>query len=183
MKKRLLAALAAGIILALTFAAGVFAATNGVNIIINGKKIAPTGFVKDGQVMVPLEELANSLGGAFQWDNESQTATVSLPLNEAPRDNSKSSYVINVNKVTPGISTLAVSGEVTNTSGSKASFIVYGRLFDVCDQELTRTKMESLRPVELAPGETGTFEIYFLDYDKFKDLAKRYEVEVVKFSL
>lgn len=185
MKKRLLTVLVAGIILTLTFAAGVFAATKGVNLVINGKKVGLTGFIKDGQVMVPLEELAHTLGGTFEWSPENETATVNLPMSgELPGNDLKDSYTIKVNKISEGISILTLSGEVTNTSNSKlSSLTVYGKLLDADGQDLTRTYTYSLSPTELAPGETGTFEIIFLDYYKFKDKNARYGIYVQGFSL
>lgn len=185
MKKRLLTVLLIGLILTLTFAAGVFAATHGVNIVINGKKIGLTGFVKDGQVMVPLEGLALTLGGTFEWNPENETAAVNLPkLYEPPGSDLKDSYTIKVNKINEGISILTLSGEVTNTSSSKlTSLTVYGKLLDANGQDLTRTYTYSISPTELAPGETGTFEIIFLDYHKFKDKNARYGIYVQGFSL
>jgi len=179
MKKRLLTVSVIGILLTLTFAAGVFAATKGVNLVINGKKIGLTGFIKDGQVMVPLEELTAAMGGTFEWNPENETATVNLPASNKIPENDLKDCTFKVNTITKGISTLTLAGEVTNTSNSKyVSLTVYGQLLDPQGQVLTRTSAYKISPTELAPGEAGTFEIIFMDYDKFKDNNTGYEYKI-----
>lgn len=184
MKKRLLTVSVIGIFMTASFAAGVFAATKGINILINGQKAGLTAFMKDGRVMVPLDEFTRTLGGTFDWSPENETATVTLPQFDNLTGNpQKDGHTIKNIKVTEGISTLTLSGEVTNTSGSKTSFTVYGQLLDADGQVLTRTTTSSVNPAELGPGETGTFEIIFMDYDKFKDKNARYGIYVQGFSL
>lgn len=185
MRKRLVLLAAMVSLLTLAFAAGVFAATKGVGLVINGKNIGVTGFIRDGQVMVPLEELVNALGGTFEWNSENETAVVSLPLSGEPAGNDlKDNYVIKVNKITEGIKSLTLAGEVTNTGSTRlTSLTVYGKLLDSSGQELTRTYTYPTRPSELNPGETGAFEIIFWDYDNFKDKNARYGIYVQGFSL
>jgi len=181
MRERLIKMLLLGVILTFICTAGVFADTKGVNLIINGQKLEGVGVMIDGQVMVPLETLARAMGGTFEWTPENETAAITLPDLSEPAGNAlKDGYTIKVNKITEGISILTVSGEVTNTSNLKLTALtVYGKLLDADGQELTRTFNTNLKPTELAPGETGTFEVIFMDYNKFKDSNTRYGIYVL----
>lgn len=184
MKKKLLTVSLIGVMLSLAFSAGVFAATKGINIIINGKKAGTTGVIKDGKVMAPLEDLANELGGTFEWNPDNETATVNLPrLNDYVSNDTPNGHTIKNIKVTEGVSTLTISGEVANTSNSRTSFTLYGQLMDAEGKVLTRTATYSVNPAELNPGETGAFEIIFMDYYNFKDQNTKYEIYVQGFSL
>ncbi|MCL6558081.1 MAG: FxLYD domain-containing protein [Firmicutes bacterium] len=180
MKNRLFTVIALTLLLTAAFAAGVFAANKGVNLIINGQKFEGAGVIQDGKVLVPLETIVNALGGVYELSPGMDTATVNFPMGGDLKD----SYTIKVNKITEGISILTVAGEVTNISNSKlTSLTVYGKLLDADGKELTRTFTYSLNPTELAPGQTGTFEMIFLDYYNFKDQNARYGIYVQGFTL
>ncbi|OPY58812.1 MAG: hypothetical protein A4E55_00686 [Pelotomaculum sp. PtaU1.Bin035] len=185
MKRRSIKALVVGLVVMFTFTAGVFADTKGVNVIINGQKLEGAGVDLNGQVMVPLETLTRALGGSFTWSPEDGTANVNLPaLSETSGNDLKDNYSIKVNKITEGLTILTVSGEVTNTSNQKLTTLtVYGKLLDAYGQELTKTPTNSLKPTELNPGETGTFEVIFMDYYKFKDSNAKYGIYVQGFML
>lgn len=185
MTERLIKLLLIGVILSFICTAGVFADTRGINLIINGKKLEGAGVMVDGQVMVPIETLARSMGGTFEWTPESETASVTLPVpNKSTGIDLTDDYMIKVNKIKEGITILTVSGEVTNTSNRKlTSLTVYGKLLNTNSQELTRTYATNLEPTELAPGETGTFEVIFMDYEKYKENNARYGIYVQGFPL
>ncbi|MDF9409112.1 FxLYD domain-containing protein [Pelotomaculum isophthalicicum JI] len=185
MGERLIKLLLIGVILSLACTAGVFADTKGINLIINGQKLEGAGVMVDGQVMVPIETLARSMGGTFEWAPESETASVTLPVPDPKTGiDLTDDYAIKVNKITEGITILTVSGEVINTGNRRLTTLtVYGKLLNTDNQELTRTYSTNLEPTELAPGETGTFEVIFMDYDKFKENNARYGIYVQGFPL
>jgi len=185
MRERSIKMLLIGVVLSLICTAGVYADTKGINLIINGQKLEGAGVMVDGQVMVPLETLARSMGGTFEWTPESETASVTLPvLDKNAGIDLIDDYAIKVNKITEGITILTVSGEVTNTGNRRLTTLtVYGKLLNADNQELTRTYTTKLEPNELAPGETGTFEVIFMDYDKFREDNARYGIYVQGFPL
>jgi len=182
--RRTLVILSLAFALVMAFAAGVKAASS-INLVINGTRHTVSGFIVDGQGMVPLEEITRLLGGTFAWKPEEETAVVNLPVADGPQgDDLQDSCIINVTRITEGLSILTVAGEVTNISNSTLhSLTVHGRLFDAGGAELARTYTYRLNPPELYPGETGTFEIIFLEYDKFRDKNTRYAIYVQGFSL
>ncbi|OPX87523.1 MAG: hypothetical protein A4E54_01637 [Pelotomaculum sp. PtaB.Bin117] len=185
MRKRLIKTLLTVFVLSFICAASVFADTKGINLIINGQKLEGAGVLVDGQVMIPIDGLARAMGGTFEWTPESDTASVTLPIpNVRPGIYLTDDYTIKVNKIVEGITMLTVSGEVTNTGNRKlTSLTVYGKLLNADGQELTRTFTTNLEPTELAPGDTGTFEVIFMDYDKYKENNARYGIYVQGFPL
>ena len=44
-----------------------FASNGGPTITINGSKLNLTGVIQNGQLLVPLEELIQALGGSYIW--------------------------------------------------------------------------------------------------------------------
>ncbi|HPU35518.1 MAG TPA: FxLYD domain-containing protein [Bacillota bacterium] len=161
-----------------------FASNGGPTITINGSKLNLTGVIQNGQLLVPLEELIQALGGSYIWDPVVKTATISIPgLSWPPGSDLKDSCTIEVTKITEGISLLILTGEVKNTSPYQlTSITVYGKLLDEKGEELTRSFTYKLIPAQLLPGETGSFEIIFWDYNKYKDSNARYAVYVQGFS-
>ncbi len=184
MAKRALVILSLSLALVMALAGSVRAAKT-ISLIINGSRHSISSYTVDGQVMVPLEEVVGLLGGTFVWDAEGETAVINLPVHQSPQGNNlDDSCIINVTRITEGLSILAVAGEVTNISSSKLhSLTVHGSLLDASGAELTRTYIYRLNPSELQPGETGTFEIIFLDYDKYRDINKGYRIYVQGFPL
>jgi len=185
MRERLIKMLLMGVILAFACTTSVSADTKGVNLIINGQKFEGVGVMINDQIMIPLETLVRAMDGTFEWTPENETAVVTLPaLSKRAGSDLKDGYMIKVDKITEGITILTISGEVTNTSDFKLTTLtVYGKLLDAGGQELTRTFTTDLKPAELAPGETGTFEVIFTDYNKFKDSNIRYGIYVQGFPI
>lgn len=171
-------------VLVFSFPIWSFAGNGGPGITINGSRLDLTGLIQNGQVMVPLEELTQALGGSYSWDPVGKTATINIPgLSWPPGGDLKDSCTIEVTKITEGISLLTLTGEVKNTSPYQlTSLTVYGKLLDVKGEELTKSFTYKLTPAQLLPGETGSFEIIFWDYNKYKDSNARYAVYVQGFS-
>jgi hypothetical protein len=171
-------------VLVFSFPIWSFAGNGGPGITINGSRLDLTGAIQNGQVMVPLEELTQALGGSYSWDPVGKTATINIPgLSWPPGGDLKDSCTIEVTKITEGISLLTLTGEVKNTSPYQlTSLTVYGKLLDVKGEELTKSFTYKLTPAQLLPGETGSFEIIFWDYNKYKDSNARYAVYVQGFS-
>lgn len=184
MVKRALVILSISLVLVVAFAGSVRAAKT-IGLVINGTRHSISSYTLDGQVMVPLEEVVGLLGGTLAWDAEKETATINLPGHQSPQGNNlDDSCIINVTRITEGLSILAVAGEVTNVSSSALqSVTVHGCLTGADGAELTRTYTYTLNPSELQPGETGTFEIIFLDYDKYKGTNAGYRIYVQGFPL
>lgn len=181
MRKRLLKLLLLAAILTLFCTASVFADTKGADLVINGQKIDGAGVIIDGRVMVPIETLARAMGGTYEWTPESNTATITLPDRSRPAgvDLSNGYYTIEINRISEGLTILTLSGKITNTSNyNLTKLTVHGRLLDVNGQELTRTSDTYINPNELAPKQTGEFEVVFLDYYKFSENELRYSIVV-----
>jgi len=179
MVKRALAILSASLVLVMAFVGSVRAAKT-IGLVINGTRHSISSYTVDGRVMVPLEEVVGLLGGTYAWDAEEETAFINLPVHQSPQGNNlDDSCVINVTRITEGLSILAVAGEVTNVSSSVLqSVTVHGSLVDALGTELTRTYTYRLNPSDLQPGETGTFEIIFLDYDLYRENNKGYKYKI-----
>lgn len=183
MPKRVLKITALALALTVAFTAGVFAAGNGVNVFVNGKNCGSIGFIQDGKLMVTLDDMVRALGGTLNFNQETGTANVNLPQTGSPGGDLKDSCSIKVTKITEGIDILVIAGEVTNTGKNNlTSLSVQGKFFDSGGRELTRTNTYSPKPAELAPGQTGIFEVIFLDYQNYKDKNAQYGIYVQGFA-
>lgn len=183
MLKRILKVTALALAITIAFSAGVYAAGKGINVVINGRGFEDLGAIQDGKVIVSLEELARALGGTFEFDRETGKASVNLPTLSAPGGDLKDNCIIKVTRITEGVGILIIAGDVTNSGKNNlTSLTVQGKLFDSGGRELTRTFIYCPNPTELAPGQTGTFEVMFLDYQNYKDKNAQYGIYVQGFA-
>ncbi|WP_248928437.1 copper amine oxidase N-terminal domain-containing protein [Paenibacillus hamazuiensis] len=79
--KRKFTLLAAGAVLITAFVGSAYAADKAVKVYVNNwllQSAVPPSIV-DGKVMVPLREVAESLGATVKWNNDSQSVEVEMP--------------------------------------------------------------------------------------------------------
>ena len=63
--------------LLLTLTAHVSGSRTGVSVVLNGAMTAVPAYTEDGRTMVPLRDIAEALGLAVVWDEETRTAYLS----------------------------------------------------------------------------------------------------------
>ena len=75
MRKKILAVIAATAIIATTFVASVYAATD-IKLFINGKLVNADLQIVDGSSYVPLRVVSETLGADIKWDDATRTITI-----------------------------------------------------------------------------------------------------------
>ncbi len=173
---------------------GLFKGFQKIRVAVNGKELnnlAVPGFVVDGKTVLPLRDVADSLGAAVIWDSNTQTVNLIKPnvhLLVAEAVNKDYSVKRVFGKVQKGKSLdFSVFTQVDDLSGdvSKVKIQVvdpFGTVADSFEQKLTDVgdAFWLVRPFEVKFSYAGDYKVqFYLQMDKDDDYTLFAEKTIV----